>query len=73
MQFSDNLFEFYDFSLFPYYYISIPHLLITVDFGEVKTAPTEFKEKCFQMMSSAYRRCSKAPQNVLMLSEKEVR
>ena len=26
----------------------------SVDFGEVKTAPTECKEKCFQMMSSAY-------------------
>ena len=30
-------------------------------FCEVKTAPTECKEKCFQMMSSAYL------QNVLML------
>ena len=27
---------------------------LTVDFGEVKTVPTESKEKCFQMTSSAY-------------------
>ena len=36
-----------------------------VDFEEVKTAPTECKEKCFQMMSSSYLHCSKAPQNEL--------
>ena len=30
-------------------------------FGEVKTAPTECEEKCFEMMSPAYRRYSKAP------------
>ena len=39
----------------------------TVDFGEVKTVPTQSKEKCSQMMSSAYLHYSKAPQNVLML------
>ena len=27
---------------------------ITVNFGDVKTAPTGCKEKCFQMMSPAY-------------------
>ena len=42
-------------------------LYVTVDFGEVKTAPTECKEKYFQMTSSAYFCCSKAPQRVLML------
>ena len=26
---------------------------LTVDFGEVKTAPTECKEKCYQIMPSA--------------------
>ena len=46
---------------------------ITVDFGEVKTSPTECKEKCFQMMSSAYLHFSKAPQNVDDSSKKEVR
>ena len=40
---------------------------ITVDLGEVKTAPTECKEKSFQMISSAYLLLSKAPLNVLML------
>ena len=39
----------------------------TVDIGEVKTAPSECKEKCFHMMSSAYLHYSKAPQNVLMI------
>ena len=34
---------------------------ITVDFGEVKAAPTECKEKCFQMTSPAYLHFSKAP------------
>ena len=54
-------------------------LVITVDFGELKTAPTECKEKCFQMTSSAYLHYSNTPQNVLMLmihdhsSKKEVR
>ena len=43
------------------------HFFITVDFGEVKTAPTESKEKCFQMKSSAYLYYGKAPQNMLML------
>ena len=38
-----------------------------VNFGEVKTAPTECKEKCFQMTSTPYIHQSKAPQNVLML------
>ena len=33
----------------------------TEDFGEVKSAPTENKEKCFQMISSAYLNYSKAP------------
>ena len=42
-------------------------LFRTEDFGEVKTAPTECKEKCFQMVSSAYLHYSEAPQNVLML------
>ena len=37
-----------------------------VDYSEVKTA-LECKEKCFQIISSAYRHYSKAPQNVLML------
>ena len=46
--------------------ISLHHQL-TLDFGEVKTAPTECKEKCFQMMLSAYLHYTKAPQNVLML------
>ena len=41
--------------------------LFTVDFGEVKTADTECKEKCFQLMSSAYLHYNKAPQNVLVL------
>ena len=41
--------------------------LLTVDFGEVKRAPTECKEKFFQMMSSVYLHYSKAPQNVLIL------
>ena len=36
-------------------------LNLTVDFGEVKTAPTECKEKCFQIMSFAYLHYSKAP------------
>ena len=40
---------------------------LTVDFGEVKTAPTECKVKCFLMMSSAYFYYSKVPQNMLML------
>ena len=40
---------------------------IRVDFGEVKTAPTESKEKCFQVTSSAYLHYSKAPHNVLTL------
>ena len=40
---------------------------IAIDFGVVKTAPTECKEKSFQMVSSAYLRSSKAPQNLLML------
>ena len=40
---------------------------ITVDFGEVKNAPTECKEKCFKMMSSAYLHYNKAFQYVLML------
>ena len=39
---------------------------LTVDFVEVKTVPTEFEEKCFQMMLSAYLYYSKAPQIVLM-------
>ena len=39
----------------------------TEDFREVKTAPTECKEKCFQMMSPAHLHYSKAPKNVLML------
>ena len=42
-------------------------LTVTVDFGEVKTAPTEFKEKSIQMTSSAYLHLGKAPKNVLML------
>ena len=42
-------------------------LFRTEDFGEVKTAPTECKEKCFQMVSSAYLHYSEAPQNVLVL------
>ena len=41
--------------------------VITVDFGELKTAPTECKETFFQIMSPAYHHCSKAPRNVLML------
>ena len=40
---------------------------LTIDFEEVKTVPTECKEKCFQMMAPAYLHYSKAPQNVLML------
>ena len=47
--------------------VKITYLIVTVDFGEVKTAPTECKEKCFQMMSPAYLHYSKAPKNVLML------
>ena len=43
------------------------HDAITVDFGEVKTAPIECIEKYFQMMSSAYLQYSKATQNVLTL------
>ena len=41
-------------------------LSITVDFGGVKTALTESKEKCSQMISPYLYHC-KAPQNVLML------
>ena len=41
--------------------------LITADFGEMKASPTECKEKCFHMISSACLHYSKAPQNVLML------
>ena len=40
------------------------YLHLTEDFGEVKTAPTEYEEKYFQMISSAY---GKAPQDLLML------
>ena len=40
---------------------------LAVDFGEVKTVPTECKEKCFQMMTSTYLHYSKAPQTVLVL------
>ena len=39
-----------------------PSEYLTVDFEEVKTAPTECKEKCFPMMSSAYLHNIKAPQ-----------
>ena len=35
--------------------------ILTVDFDEVKTVPTECKEKGFQMMSPAYLHHSKAP------------
>ena len=35
---------------------------ITVDFEEVKRAPTECKEKCFQMSRLHYFHYSKAPQ-----------
>ena len=42
--------------------------LLTVDFGEVKRAPTECKEKFFQMMSSSYLHYWKAHENVLMLT-----
>ena len=35
-------------------------------FGEVKTAPTECKERCFQIMSSAYHHYNKKPHSVLM-------
>ena len=31
----------------------------SVDLGEVKTAPTECKEKCFKVKSSAYLHCRK--------------
>ena len=41
--------------------------LITEGLGEMRTTPIECKEKCFQMMSSAYLPYSKAPQNVFML------
>ena len=43
--------------------IKITHLssgfdwYFTVDFGEMKTVPTERKDKCFHMMSSAYLLC----------------
>ena len=42
---------------------------ITVDFGEVKTAPTytESKAKCLKMMSSAYLHYSEAHKNVLLI------
>ena len=39
----------------------------TVDFVEVKTAPTECKEKCFQMKTSVYLHYSETPTDVLML------
>ena len=42
-------------------------LAILLDLGEVKTAPTECQEKCFQMVPPAYLHYGKAPQNVLML------
>ena len=48
------------------------HLLITVDFGEVKTALTEWKEKCFQMSHLSIFTIVKPP-NVDDSSEKEVR
>ena len=48
--------------------IRVQGMELTVDFGEVKTAPTERKEKGFQIMLSAYFHYSKAPQNVFMSS-----
>ena len=52
------------------YLLLTVHAQVTVDLGEVKTAPTEYKEKCFQMSylpiftNNHY---SKAPQNMLVL------
>ena len=43
------------------------HTSLTVDFGEVNTASTECKEKCFPMMLSAYLDYSKAPVLMLMI------
>ena len=33
--------------------LKVKDVCLTADFGEVKTAPTGCKEKCFQIMSSA--------------------
>ena len=40
--------------------------IIKVDIGEVKATHTKYKEKCFEMTSSAFLLCCKAPQIVLI-------
>ena len=48
-------------------FLNIMCKALTVDFGEVKAAPTECKEKCFQLTSSAHLHYSKATQNALLM------
>ena len=57
----------YNSSLIRQYCSNNNYYKLTVDFGEVKTVPTECKEKCFQITSSAYLLYSKAAKHVLML------